>query len=751
MNFGIRERIQTIFNNLNIGPKLILYILVPLIILLLMLSAVFYLYSSNFLEKRANLSLFSQSGAISNEIQHYIKNAEGDLGALLTNRMIMDYSMYSEIGLLDYAEDARWKVEKDFLRIVEEKPEYATIRIIGLDGKSLVDVIDRKISYRHFNFSKEDWFVNTLKLENIRYSISPLHLCKEHQKPGVLISRLYYDDAGRKRGVGSLHFHIDEYFSELLERTIGENGYIYLVNKDGIIVGHKDRSKIGENIKDFKSTQNVLAGNRGTITEIDENNKVLMKKAYIPLKIDGLNLVVSQPMSEIKAVARRFILFNLILLIATVSIVSVITYIAIKRFIKPIIEIQNAVAEIAGGNLNKTINIEADILKCWEIMKCEKKNCPAYLNKRIPCWFVTGTFCYSKIQGNYTKKIGDCVKCIVYKKFKGDEIQKLRIGFNEMTIKLKESYTILEEKVKERTKKLEKEIFERKKAEEELRTHRDHLEELVQERTSELAVALVGAQESDRLKSAFLASMSHELRTPLNSIIGFTGIILQGMVGELNDEQRKQLNMVSGSAKHLLGLINDILDISKIAAGKVEIGPSRFEVAELTQMVEKMVSPMAAEKGLKLGISVSDGTPSAIYSDNDRIKQVLINLLSNAVKFTESGEIELMVRPSMLASGASPEELEKEELSGIKADQAASLVFSVSDTGIGIKTESLADVFDEFKQIEGPLTMKAGGTGLGLAISKKMVEMMGGRIWAESEYGKGSCFHFTVPIGVTDR
>jgi signal transduction histidine kinase len=240
--------------------------------------------------------------------------------------------------------------------------------------------------------------------------------------------------------------------------------------------------------------------------------------------------------------------------------------------------------------------------------------------------------------------------------------------------------------------------------------------------------------------------MSHELRTPLNSIIGFTGIILQGMVGELNDEQRKQLNMVSGSAKHLLGLINDILDISKIATGKVEISPSRFEVAELTQMVEKMVSPMAAEKGLKLGVTVSDGVPSAIYSDNDRIKQVLINLLSNAIKFTESGEIELMVRPSMLASGASPEEFEKEELSGIKADQAASLVFSVSDTGIGIKTESLADVFDEFKQIEGPLTMKAGGTGLGLAISKKLMEMMGGRIWAESEYGKGSCFQFTVPI-----
>jgi CheY-like chemotaxis protein len=221
------------------------------------------------------------------------------------------------------------------------------------------------------------------------------------------------------------------------------------------------------------------------------------------------------------------------------------------------------------------------------------------------------------------------------------------------------------------------------------------------------------------------------------------------MVGELNDEQRKQLNMVYGSAKHLLGLIDNILDLSKIESGKSEISPYRFELSELIQLVEKMVTPMIEEKGLKLGVAVSDGTPSAIYSDKDRIKQVLINLLSNAIKFTESGRIELMVRPSMLDPGASPEEFEKEELSGIKADQAASLVFSVSDTGVGIKEENLADVFDEFKQIEGPLKIKPDGTGLGLAISRKMVEIMGGRMWAESECGKGSCFHFTLPVGET--
>jgi len=270
----------------------------------------------------------------------------------------------------------------------------------------------------------------------------------------------------------------------------------------------------------------------------------------------------------------------------------------------------------------------------------------------------------------------------------------------------------------------------------ELQKVKEHLEDRVRERTNELTIAKERAEEMSRYKSAFLASMSHELRTPLNSIIGFTGIILQGIVGELNDEQRKQLNMVCSSSKHLLRLVDDILDISKIEAEKVEIASSRFELAELIQVVERMVSPMAEEKGLTLGVTVSDGTPSTIYSDKNRIKKVLINLLSNAIKFTESGEIELMVRPSLLDSGASPEEFEKEELSGIKADQAASLVFSVTD------------VFDEFKQIEGSLKIKPGGTGLGLAISRTMVEMMGGRIWVESEHGKGSCFQFTVSIEV---
>ena len=267
----------------------------------------------------------------------------------------------------------------------------------------------------------------------------------------------------------------------------------------------------------------------------------------------------------------------------------------------------------------------------------------------------------------------------------------------------------------------------------------------LEHQNTQLQQANAKLKELDRLKSQFLANMSHELRTPLNSIIGFTGIMLQGIAGELNDEQKKQLNMVYESAKHLLGLINDILDISKIEAGKIEITPSQFEVKEIIQTVKKMVSPMIEEKGLTFQVAISEDVPSTIYHDKNRIKQVLINLLSNASKFTESGQISLRVRSSMLYPGSSLEEFKKEDLSSIQ-HPVSSIFFSVSDTGVGIKSEHLPEVFDEFKQIQGPLKGKTAGIGLGLAISKKIVEIMRGRIWAESEYGKGSCFQFVIPM-----
>jgi signal transduction histidine kinase len=262
-----------------------------------------------------------------------------------------------------------------------------------------------------------------------------------------------------------------------------------------------------------------------------------------------------------------------------------------------------------------------------------------------------------------------------------------------------------------------------------LRKHREHLEELVEERTSklegktiELEQANIHLQELDRLKSVFLASMSHELRTPLNSIIGFTGIILQGMSGEVSEEQRKQLTMVKNSASHLLSLINDILDISKIEAGRVELSPEEFSLDGAVREVVETLSPTASEKGLEFMTEVPEGI--TLFSDKRRVKQVLMNLVSNAVKFTDQGSVKITSR--------------------VPGDET--LEVRVIDTGVGIKREDMDKLFQPFQQIDVSLTKKHEGTGLGLHLSRKLADLLGGDVLVKSEYGKGSEFTFTMPL-----
>jgi len=270
-------------------------------------------------------------------------------------------------------------------------------------------------------------------------------------------------------------------------------------------------------------------------------------------------------------------------------------------------------------------------------------------------------------------------------------------------------------------------ITERKQMEEELIDHRNHLEGLVEKRTAELAVAKDRAEASDRLKSAFLAVMSHELRTPLNSIIGFTGIVLQGMAGPLSEEQARQLGMVQGSARHLLELINDVLDISKIEAGEVEIVPNAFDVREAIEKAVQKVGLSAEKKGLALTVEVAPEV-GRITSDRRRFEQILVNLVNNAVKFTEHGEVRVECC--------------------LSEDR---LVTCVKDTGIGISPEDLDKLFESFRQLGVGLNRPQEGSGLGLSICKKLVALLGGDIRVESKPGQGSAFTFTLPMTMGER
>ncbi len=246
----------------------------------------------------------------------------------------------------------------------------------------------------------------------------------------------------------------------------------------------------------------------------------------------------------------------------------------------------------------------------------------------------------------------------------------------------------------------------------------------LQQRADALEEANVRLQELDRLKSEFLANMSHELRTPLNSIIGFSEVLIDGLVGEMTPDQNECLENIHSSGHHLLNLINDILDLSKIEAGRMELELMIFDVSELLAEVEMTTAPLIEKKSQVLTIEWPDGLPS-LTADRFRVKQVLLNLLSNAHKFTPAeGHITLSCR---------------------QADPAT-MLFSVADTGIGIKPEDQGIIFEEFRQADGSASREMTGTGLGLAISKRIVEMHGGRVWVDSEYGHGAIFSFLLPL-----
>jgi two-component system sensor histidine kinase/response regulator len=274
----------------------------------------------------------------------------------------------------------------------------------------------------------------------------------------------------------------------------------------------------------------------------------------------------------------------------------------------------------------------------------------------------------------------------------------------------------LERKVIERTASLAIEIAERKKSEEELKALNETLDRRIRERTAQ-------AEAANRMKSEFLACMSHELRTPLNGIIGFTEFLVDGKPGTLNPKQKEYLEDVLTSGKHLLQLINDVLDLAKVEAGKMEFIPERFSLGKAIGEVCAVTKPLVQKKAIRLEVDVAPGLGD-VTLDQQKFKQLLYNLLSNAVKFTHDGG-KVAIRAEM--------------------HHLHSLKLVVTDTGIGIKPEDLQRLFKEFQQLGFDASDRNTGTGLGLALTRKIVELQGGTLNVESEVGKGSSFTVVLP------
>jgi len=390
----------------------------------------------------------------------------------------------------------------------------------------------------------------------------------------------------------------------------------------------------------------------------------------------------------------------------------------LSRYVtQPILKVTEFANKVSSGNLNVKLDLGKKV-RCWVMKKCDKIDCPNYEKDDIICWDID----YPDNKGGLPKKTPDkgkkCQKCAVYKENTGDEIGQLENSLVHMV----QNMRVLYEKISSFSKDLEIKVAKR-------------TEELEQ-KTEELEQANVELKKIDEFRSNFLTNMSHELRTPLNSIIGYTDLLLDRVDGDITGEQEDSLTKVSNNARDLLKLINDILDMSRIESGRVELDLKAVNLQDVIRKTVSSIESLISKRELIINTNFDERLP-LVYADPDKVRQVVTNLLENAIKFTPKGQITISAGPSGI---------------GLERNQTPKFTeVCISDTGIGIREEDIDKLFDKFRQLDLSSTRSYGGVGLGLSICKGLLEIQNGDIWVKSKYGEGSKFYFTLPAATEEK
>ncbi|MBZ0158252.1 MAG: PAS domain S-box protein [Alphaproteobacteria bacterium] len=590
------------------------------------------------------------------------------------------------------------------------------------------------------NFSHRDWYKGISK--NWSPYVSDFYLRAGKPQRYLFAIVVPIRVAGQVKGILVLQPNADYIKEALSSIEVGE-GRIHLVDKKGSLI-YRSGSIVDKTIDftDYPMVPKLLKGLKGVENIIDPEYKKPLISAYYPIKEYGWGVIVDKPMDVVLAPVRKlnemvYAISGLMLLLG-----GVLAYGFSKMFIaqKKSLEERDRVFNysldmlcVAGfDGYFKQLNPAYEKTLGWSNEELMSKPFLDFVHPEDRDLTVEAAASLSggrpiKIfQNRYLCRDGS-YKWLSWSSYPLVEEKAIFAVARDIT-----RHKELEDQNAQRAAQLEDANSELLAMNEEVQAMNEEL----QNQQKELTATNMRLQTATRAKSDFLANMSHELRTPLNSIIGFSELLQDELYGKLNEKQKEYIADVLDSGKHLLQLINDILDLSKVESGKMELELSNFVLKDVLNAAMIMLKEKAMKHSLQLELEISSDADIDIEADERKFKQVMFNLLSNAVKFTpEGGSVSVTAR------------IIPDNKNSINNDVSDGFVeISVADTGIGIKSEDMSKLFHEFSQIESPYTKKYVGTGLGLALTRRIVELHGGKIWAESEFGKGSRFAFSIPL-----